>query len=56
MKIGSASVEHDLFVRVAQQTFHLLFSVHCLEVLRTSDRGFFLGGRPRELDSSIRKG
>ena len=40
-KIGSASVEHDLFVRVAQQAFHLLFSVHCLEVL-TSERGFFL--------------
>ena len=43
MKIGSASVERNLIVRVAQQAFHLFFSLHYLEVLHTyrSDRGLF---------------
>jgi len=55
-KIGSATVERNLMVRVAQQAFHLLFSLHYLEVLHTSDWGFFFVGGLRELDSAIREG
>jgi len=57
MKIASASMEYDLFVSVAQQTFFTFFSpCTASRYSRTSDRGFFLGGGQRKLDSAVWQG